>query len=188
MATCPKCKAQINDTASTCEYCGERVIPGDTLSSVPEKITNWQKIVIIVSIIILIAIALTFSGAEKRENQAAQNTFSNPVDAIVYNYAERTGLSSAFGKPEITMNAETKKAIVFVDFPAGPMSVNQAASFAMDVCRQLARTYVEKGYMPRALAVAVSSGGTQGTQVHYGAAVYNGNVDVLGWEPAGIAK
>lgn len=184
MAICPKCKAHISDDSPTCEYCGERVIAGDTLSKVPEKITSWQKVVIVISIIVLIAIAFTFRGAEKRENQAAQNTFSNPVETIVMKAAEASGLSSAYGEPDVTMNAETKKAIVFVDFPDGPMSVNQAADFGLDVCRQLARTYVQKGYMPRALAVFVSSSGRNGTQIHYGSAVYNGNVDVLGWEPA----
>lgn len=188
MATCPKCNATISDSASSCEYCGEKVIAGDTLSRVPDKITTWQKVVIILSIIILIAIGLTFRGAEKRENLAAQNTFSSPVHEMVLTAAENSGMSSAYGVPQVTMNAETKKAIVFIDFPLGPMSASQASNFGLGICERLSRTYVQKGYMPRALAVSVSSGGKQGTLVHYGTAVYNGNVDLLGWEPATGAR
>lgn len=188
MAECPKCKENISDSATYCEHCGERVIPGDELSGAPEKITTWQKIVIVVAVLGLIAIGLTFREAEKRENVAAQKTFSNPLESVVYDEARLSGLSSAYGEPLITMNAETGKALVFIDFPKGPMSVRQASDFAMDICRKLARLYVQKGYMARALAVSISSGGKDGIQVHYGTAVYNGNVDIMGWEPAGIAR
>lgn len=184
MATCPECKATISDSADHCEYCGKRVIPGDTLGSVPHKITTWQIIVIVVSIFVLIAIGLTFRDAEQRENKAAENNFAHPMETIVAQAAEQSGLSSAYGKPEVTVRAETKRGIVYIDFPRGPMTSAQASDFAMGVCRSMARAYVNKGYMPRALAVSISSAGRDGSQVHYGTAVYNGNVDILGWEPA----
>lgn len=188
MATCPKCDAKISDSATYCEYCGEKVIAGDTLMKVPQKITTWQKVIIGLSILVLIAIGLTYRGAEDRENRAAQQTFANPVESIVQAAARDSGLRAAYGEPVVSMNAETKKALVFIDFPSGPMSPVQASDFALNVCAKLARIYVQKGYMPRALAVGISSGGKQGVQIHYGTAVYNGNVDILGWEPAAIAK
>ena len=186
MATCPECKATISDNATNCEYCGKRVIAGDTLSSVPKRITLWQKIVIVVSIFILIAIGFTFKDAEQRENRAAQQMFNHPAEQIVAQAANVMGLSSAYGSPQVTSRFEPKKGIIFVDFTKGPMSVNQAADFGLKVCRTLARTYVEKGYMPRALAVSVGSTGINGTHIHYGTAVFNGNVDIIGWEPANV--
>lgn len=188
MATCPKCNATISDSADTCEYCGEKIIPGDSLSHVPSRITTWQKVVIGISIIILIAIGLTFRDAEKRENQAAQQTFSSPIEQIVISAAERTGLAPAYGTPIVSLHAQTKKALVYVDFPFGPMAANQASDFGLDVCSQLAKTYVQKGYMPRALAVVVTSGGKNGVQINYGTAVFNGNVGILGWEPASVSR
>lgn len=184
MANCPECNAKISDDAESCEYCGKKIYTGKELGSAPHKITTWQIVVIVISIFILIAIGLTFQEAEKRENRAAQATFSSPVEAIIDTAAQRSGLSSAYGKPEITLSAQTKRAIVYIDFPRGPMTPAQASQFALDICGAMARTYVQKGYMPRALAVSISSAGKDGVQVHYGAAVYNGDVDILGWEPA----
>lgn len=186
MATCPECKAHISDSATHCEYCGKRVMEGSKLSSLPSKLTLWQKIVIVVSIFILIAIGFTFSDAEKRENTAAQQTFSHPAENIVANAAQLSGLASAYGKPRITSRFETKKGIIFVTFPRGELSIAQASGFGLDVCRAIARSYVQNGYMPRALAVSVNSGSLNGRNIHYGTAVYNGNVDVLGWEPASM--
>lgn len=184
MAVCPECKAQISDDANQCEYCGKEIYRGDKLSDVPKKITTWQKIVIVISIFILIAIGFSFKGAEKRENQAAQNKFANPAETLVADATTQLGLSSAYGTPSITTHFETNKGIVFVNFPLGPMTQTQASDFGLQVCRGLARAYVAKGYQPTALAVMVSSGGKNGTHIDYGAAVYNGNVDLIGWEPS----
>lgn len=184
MATCPECKAQISENATHCEYCGKRVVEGDTLSNVPKKITLWQKIVIVIGAFIIIAIGFTYKDAKTRENAAAQANFNHPSEEIAYTAAQNLGLMSAYGKPAITARFETNKGIIFVDFPKGPMSSSTAADFGLAVCRSLAQTYVSKGYMPRALAVSVSSAGKEGTHIHYGTAVYNGNVDIIGWEPA----
>lgn len=184
MATCPECKAQISDSAKECEYCGKKVIRGDELSSPPKKLTLWQKTVIVVSIFILIAIGLTYGNAENREDQAAEDVFMNPVTEMVMAEAEKSGLASAYGIPEITLNAGTKQAIVFVVFPRGVMSQPVAAQFALRICEGLARAYVNQGYMPRGLAINVSSLTQNGAQIHYGNAVFNGNLDALGWIPA----
>lgn len=188
MATCNKCGASISDSATTCEYCGEKVDSGSEQSRDSATITTWQKVLIGLSILVLIAIALTFRGAETRENRAAQNTFSSPVEEIVQSVASATGLSPAYGTPVVSLNAQTKKALVYVDFPLGPMTSDQASEFGLAVCERLARIYVREGYMPRALAVGVSSGGKDSTQINYGTAVFNGNLGILGWEPAGVRQ
>lgn len=186
MATCKKCGATISDSSTSCEYCGEKVDSGDASTRDSAKITTWQKVFIGLSILVLIAIALTYRGAEDRENKAAQNNFSSPVEQIVHSVATSSGLAPAYGSPIVSLNAQTKKALVYVDFPLGPMTSNQASDFGLAVCEKLARIYVQEGYMPRALAVVVTSGGKDGVQINYGTAVFNGNLGVLGWEPAGM--
>lgn len=182
MSTCPECNNQIPETTEKCPHCGRQVIPGDTLEQIPTKTTHWQQFIIAISVIILIAIGFTYQHAEERENLAAQTTFYAPLANIVRIAAEHSGLGRQYGIPTLRLKAQTKSAQAYLAFPSGPLSEEQAAVFGQAVCAALARTYVQKGYMPRELMVNVSS--RQPTDINYGTAVYNGNRDRLGWQSA----
>lgn len=182
MSTCPECKNDVPDTAEKCPHCGRRVIPGDSLEKIPTKTTVWQQFVIAISVIILIAIGFTYQHAEERENLAAQTTFYAPLADIVRSMALHSGMGRQFGFPTLRLKAQTKSAEAFIAFPSGPMSEERAAVFAQAVCAALARTYVQKGYMPRELVVNISS--RQPVPINYGTAIYNGNRDKLGWQSA----
>lgn len=184
MVICPACKEQVPHSATTCPRCGERIIPGDQLQSVPTRTTSWQVFVIIVSIILLIAIGITFYSAENRENQAAQANFSAPVMQIVGNVAAATGMGAYYGQPAFQLKAETKQARVSIVFPTGPLSQEQAQTFANAVCGELAHEYVLKGYMPRHIMVAIGTALANGRVHYYGQSIYNGDIDSLGWEAA----
>lgn len=182
MATCPNCKAHIADSETTCPKCG-RDIPASDLETIPVTTDGWQKFVIAVTIVLLIAVACTFFSAEDREDAAAQNIFAPQVGAIIQNVAMQTGLGRNFGVPAYQVSARPKSAEVSVVFPSGPLNQNQAAMFGQAVCAGLAQTYVKKGYMPRHIKVTVA-GNQPGGQAVYGQAIYNGNIDALGWEAA----
>lgn len=179
MATCQYCKEQVLDTANICPKCGKRIIPADELENVPKKTSTWQKVVIAISIVILIAIGFSFQGAEDRENKAAQENFSQPVEKIVRDIAGQTGLAQQYGLPNWKLNAETRSASVAIDFPNAKLTQDQAAAYGQGVCAALARAYVAKGYAPEHLTVTVGSGAAL-----YGKAIFNGNIDALGWQPA----
>lgn len=181
MATCPECKADVPDSASRCPNCGARVIEGDKLESVPKKITLGQKIVIAISIVILIIIGFTYQNAEEREDNAAQNVFEDPAESVIVRTAAEMGMTKRYGEPVFSFDATPKSAEIRLLFPYGPLNRREAAIFGQTIAAQLARAYVEKGYMPRNLLVTISSGGPAGQEVNYGAAVYDGNKDVLRW-------
>ncbi|MBD5558415.1 MAG: hypothetical protein HDQ92_07720 [Desulfovibrio sp.] len=153
-------------------------IPADELEEVPTKTSVWQWAVIIVAGLILIAIGLTFRGAEERENAAATQQLSTPLVNLVQQQTAALGLS----EPKVALNIATKAADVFVDFPAA-IGGEKARDLALAVCAGLARAYVEKGYMPRDLAVHVGTVLSDGARATYGTALFNGNLDQLGWEP-----
>lgn len=184
MANCPECNSQVNEDAQKCPYCGRKIIPGDELEKLPQKITAWQKIVIAVSVVILVAIGLTYQGAEDRENAAAQKNFSEPVAEIIKAVSDESGLVKTFGLPQWKLTAETKSAELWITFNnRGFLKGDQAALFGRAVCASLARTYVQKGYMPRSLTVWVTSRADQNKRAVYGKAVFNGNFDTLAWIP-----
>lgn len=185
MAYCPECKGEISETSKDCPHCGKTVIRGDELQDIPTKTSLWQKVVIAVSIIILIAIGLTFQGAEEREDRAAQEKFQAPAIQMVNAYASHTGLIREFGQPACRLEAKTHGANLYVDFPAGPIQRRRVNVFAQAVCVGLARTYLHMGYAPRDIEVYVSSKLPGGKTLHYGKAVYNGNIETLNWDPAG---
>lgn len=184
MATCPSCQATIRDDASECPKCGKRVIAASSLENIPVKTTGWQKFVIIVTIILLILIAITYQSAETREDAAAQANFSQPVAKIVSDTAIQTSLSQYFGMPEHKLKAGTKGATVSITFPRGGLNQQQAAAMGQSVAALLARTYVRKGYMPRHITVSVLSAVPGKKPELYGKAIYDGNIDALGWEAA----
>ena len=154
-------------------------IPADELEEVPTKTSRWQWAVIIVAGLILIAIGLTFRGAEERENAAAQNELATPLVNLVQQQLAAMRLPG----PKVGLEIATKAADVFVDFPA-PIGGDRARDFAVAVCAGLARAFVSKGYMPRDLAVHVGTTLPDGAKAVYGTAVFNGNLDQLGWQPA----
>lgn len=177
---CPHCNEPLPDSAKMCPKCGQWAVPASEIEEVPTRTSRWQKIVILVSVIILIAIGLSFRGAEERENQAAQKELAAPLASLVTAQATALGLA---GSPKLDLKIATKAADVFVNFPA-PLGSDKAREFALSVCAGLARTFVDKGYMPRALAVHVGTIMTDGAQARYGKAIFNGNLDQLAWEPA----
>ena len=154
-------------------------IPADELEAVPTRTSRWQWAVIIVAAVILIAIGLTFRGAEERENKAAMQDLGAPFTAIVQQQAAALGLAV----PKLDLQIATKTADVSLDFP-GAIGADKARDFAVAVCAGLARTYVNKGYMPRDLAVQVMTTLADGARAVYGKAIFNGNLDQLLWEPA----
>lgn len=184
MATCPNCEASIHEGAEECPKCGKRVIPASSLETISVKTTGWQKFVIIVTIILLVLIGITFQSAENREDEAAQRTFSQPVARIVSDAAVHLGLAQSFGMPDHKLKAETKDARVFIIFPRVGLSQEQASSVGQSIAALLARTYVQKGYMPRHITVTVASATARRKPMIYGKAIYNGNIDALGWEAA----
>lgn len=159
---------------------GNRNIPADELEKVPTRTSPWQWAVIIVAGLVLIAIGLTFRGAEERENAAAQKELATPLVNLVQQQLAAMRLPG----PKVGLEIATKAADVFVDFPA-PIGGDRARNFALAVCAGLARAFVEKGYMPRDLAVHVGAILPDGARAAYGTAVFNGNLDQLGWEPVG---
>lgn len=183
MARCPDCKAKIDPSTTECPYCGKEVIPASFLENIQTQTSTWQKIVIIISIIVLIAIALTFMGMEKREDTAAQDIFSMPVSQLVASTAVHSGLAHAFGMPGHSLKADPKGAEISVQFPSGPLSAQQAKNFATALSGMVARTYVSKGYMPRAVTVTISSSSPAGKTITYGKAIYNGDKDKINWQP-----
>lgn len=183
MARCPDCKAKIDASVKECPYCGKEVIPASLLETIPTKTTTWQKVVIIFSIIILIAIGFTFLGAEKREDRASQNIFSAPVSQLIAQAALHSGLGHLFGMPGHTLEADPKNAKISIIFPSGPLSAEQAQKFANYISGMVARTYVDKGYMPREVTVSISSTNPEGNLFTYGKSVYNGNKDFITWQP-----
>ena len=158
---------------------GTRNIPADELEKVPTKTSPWQWAVIIVAGLILIAIGLTFRGAEERENAAAQNELSTPLLGLVQQQTAALGLPA----PKVALSIATKAADVFVGYPAA-IGFDRARAIALAVCAGLARTYVDKGYMPRDLAIHVGALLPDGATANYGTAIFNGNLDQLGWVPA----
>lgn len=179
MATCPSCNEQVPDSAINCPKCGERVIAGDTLSSVPKKTSVGQKVLIALGVICLIGIGFTFEGAKEREDKAAQELFTQPCERIIRDISLQTDVVRQFGLPAYRLFAGTQNAELQLDFAKGTLNADQARSLGMGVCSALARAYVRKGYMPDHIRVIVSGRGTP-----YGDAVYNGNLDSLGWQPA----
>lgn len=176
---CPHCHEPLSESAKMCPKCGKWVISADELENVPTKTSRWQKIFIAVSVIVLIAIGLTFRGAEERENAAAEKNLGAPLTAIVQEQAGALGLAA----PKLNLTIATKTADVSLDFP-GAIGADKARDIALAVCAGLARTYVDKGYMPRDLAVHVMTTLADGARAVYGKAIFNGNLDQLLWEPA----
>ncbi|MDE7372111.1 MAG: hypothetical protein K2N07_10325 [Desulfovibrio sp.] len=167
------------ETAKKSPKGGTWNIPATELEEVPTRTSPWQWAVIIVAAVILIAIGLTFRGAEERENKAALQNLGAPFTAIVQEQAAALGLTA----PKMDLQIATKTADVNLDFP-GAIGADKARDFAVAVCAGLARTYVNKGYMPRDLAVQVMTTLADGARAVYGKAVFNGNLDQLLWEPA----
>lgn len=163
---------------------GERVYAADQLENVPFKTTFAQKVFIAVSILILLAIVVTFHDADSRENQAAQSTFSVIAQPIINSASEAVGLRASWGYPIYTLNARTKEADIFVEFLHGPIPPEKAEEFGLRVCSHLARAYVQKGYMPRHLSVHVFARLENAPRRNYGQAIFNGNLDELVWEPS----
>lgn len=183
MARCPFCNSKIEDSEKNCRYCGKEVIPASFLESIPTKTSTGQKIFIIVSFIILIAIIFTFMGVQKREDQASQRIFSEPVSQIIASAAVRSGLGHIFGMPGHTLKADPKTAQISIVFPKGQLSEAQARNYASYISGMVARTYVDKGYMPREVTVTIASDNNKGQYYTYGRAVYNGDKDFITWEP-----
>ena len=177
--TCPHCHEPLPESAKMCPKCGKWVVPANELEDVPTRTSAWQKIVIAGAVIILVAIGLTFRGAEERENKAAQQEIGAPLATLVQAQTEALGLDA----PGLDVRIDTKAADVFANFPA-PIGADKAREFALTVCAGLARTFVDKGYLPRALAVRVGTTLPDGARASYGKAIFNGNLDQLIWEPA----
>ena len=175
----PNSAAPQSGTPKKCPHCGKWVIPADELEEIPTRTSGWQWVVIIVAAVILIAIGLTFRGAEERENAAAQKNLGAPLTAIVQEQAGALGLEA----PKMDLRIATKTADVSLDFP-GAVGADKARAIALAVCAGLARTYVNQGYMPRDLAVHVATTLADGARAVYGKAIFNGNLDQLLWEPA----
>lgn len=182
MAICPSCNGKVEDTAVNCPKCG-KAIPACSLENIPTQTSGWQKFVIVVTVILLIVIAFTFYGAEKREDAAAQAIFSQQLPGIVQAVASQSGIASRFGMPAYAIKATPKAAEATLVFPGGPLNQAQASMFGNAVCTELAQSYVRKGYMPRNLRVIVA-GDQPGGRAVYGQSIYNGNIDALGWEAA----
>ena len=185
MARCPDCKARIDSSVKECPYCGKELNSATLLEKLPDKTTTWQKILIILAIIILIAIAFTFMGAEKREDAAAQRNFNVPISQIIDSAAAHSGLGRLYGMPEHRLDATPKTAEISIVFPGGPLNPAQAQAFASHVAGMAAREYVRKGYMPRQITVAIASRTPDGRLVPYGKALYNGDKDFISWQGAG---
>lgn len=181
MKECPECLSKVDDSSSQCHICGKRLIPASQLEKIDSKTTTWQKLMIIAGAIVLVAIAFTFLGAGKREQQAAQKIFEPSVTQIILEAADQTGVAHAFGTPTHMLSAGTKAADIRVNFPTGPMHESQAKRFGEKVCELIARIYVKKGYIPRALSVTVSSAVPGKRSFIYGTAYYDGDKDKLFW-------
>ncbi len=163
----------------------KRSIAADRLETVKTRTTRRQKIFIVASIIVLLAIAFSFENAAKHEDTAAQKIFSAPAQAIIHAQLVKSGLALEYGMPKYEIKAKTKKAQVQIIFPRGPVKGSSAEALAKNICSRLARLYVEKGYMPRGLDVRISSILPSGGEAYYGTAVYDGNLDQLFWKQAG---
>lgn len=184
MPYCPECNAPVSETAQSCPHCGRRVIPADKLEKIPVKTDGWQKFVIAVVIVLLIAIGFTWRGAEQREIEAAQKLFATPVAEMVKTAVRNTGLNLSAGFPVCELDAGAHGATIRLVFPTGPIDWNAAAILAQGVCGEAARIYVRKGYAPRHMEVSVFSKTPEGGEIYYGKAVFNGNIDAMAWEPA----
>lgn len=174
MAICPGCKAPVGENETTCPTCGH-AIPASSLESVQTQTTGWQKFIIAVVIVLLIAIAFTFYNAQSREDESTQRIFEAQIGQIVQYVAIQSGLAQRFGVPSWQIVAEPKSATATLVFPSGPLTQEEAALFGRGICIMLAQNYVRRGYIPRSLRVVVS-GNQPGGQALYGQAVFNGNL------------
>lgn len=174
MAICPNCKAPVGENETTCPTCGH-AIPASSLENVQTQTTGWQKFIIAVVIVLLVAIAFTFYNAQSREDKVAQQVFEAQMGQIAQSVAIQSGLAQKFGLPTYQITAEPKAATASIVFPSGPLTQEEAAMFGRGVCIMLAQAYVKRGYIPRSLRIVV--GGYQpGGQAVYGQAVFNGNL------------
>lgn len=185
MAYCQKCEGKISDGETQCPHCGEKIIPADQLEKLPGKITGWQKFVIAVSIVILVAIALTFQGAEQREDRAAEENFIGTTRSIIYAVSEHGGLTAQFGQPEFKLVAKTHGARVYIEFPRGGLTQGEASMLGQSVAASLARAYVKKGYAPRHIEVTIASRLSNRRVIYYGTSFFNGDTGKLYWTRSG---
>ena len=185
MAYCPSCKGKVGENEKECPHCGKRIIPAESIEKMPSKISAWQWAVIAVSVIVLIFIGFTFKGAEQREDAAAQKNFADSTRAIIYAVSEHGGLTAEFGKPSFKLRAKTHSARVYIEYPDGPLTQEQARMIGQSVAASLARSYVKKGYAPRFLEVTVVSRLTNQRVINYGKSVFNGDKGDLFWVPGG---
>lgn len=174
MAMCPGCKAPVGENETTCPTCGH-AIPASSLEDVQTQTTGWQKFIIAVVIVLLVAIAFTFYNAQSREDRATQQIFEAQMGQIAQSVAIQSGLAQRFGMPAYRIVAEPKAATATLVFPSGPLTQSEAAMYGRGVCIMLAQAYVKRGYIPRSLRVVVS-GNQPGGQALYGQAVFNGNL------------
>ena len=184
MAYCPECQGKVAEDVRECPHCGKRVIPASSIEKLPSKITSGQWVFIAVATLILIFIAFTFEGAEKREDEAAQKNFIGATTSIINAVSEHGGITAEFGQPKFRLNAKTHGARVFIEYPDGPLSAEQARMIGQSVAASLARAYVKKGYAPRNLEVTVSSRLANQRVINYGRSVFNGDKGDLFWVPA----
>lgn len=194
MAVCPNCKAPVGENETTCPSCGHD-IQASKLENLQTQTTTWQKFIIAVVIVLLIAIAFTFYHAQSREDAATQQIFEAQMGQIVQSVAIQSGLAQRFGLPVYQIMATPKSANGSVVFPSGPLTQADAAMFGRAVCMLLAQSYVKRGYIPRNLRIVVA-GNQPGGQAVYGQVIYNGNLGAtyngniesspqdLIWEPA----
>lgn len=174
MAVCPDCKAPVGENETTCPSCGH-AIPASSLEDVQTSTTGWQKFIIAVVIVLLIAIAFTFYSAQSREEESAQQIFEAQMGQIAQSVAIQSGLAQRFGVPAWQINAGPKEATASLVFPSGPLTQAEAALFGRGVCIMLAQAYVKRGYIPRSLRIIVA-GNQPGGEAVYGQAVFNGNL------------
>lgn len=184
MTTCPHCNTPIDPATEVCPHCEKKVTPISSLEKIDGRLTGWQKFVIAVSIIILIAIGLFFQQGESNENKAAQAVFDIPAQELVHQTLAGTAIAGDYGLPVVNFDSNLAEGKLTLLFPGGPMPVRLAQELGSHLCTELARLYLNKGYTPRTVTVEIDCRGPKGSLIRYGNATWHGNFDKLTWTSA----
>lgn len=122
--------------------------------------------------------AINVNPAEQSYEVMAQN--------ILNVTSAELGLQDIFGNPAYSLEATDRQANMMVQFRQGPLPEEAAIAYGLSACENLARAYVVKGLGIKKFALTVTCLLPNGGMNIYGTAVFNGNIEDIKWQNAGL--
>lgn len=127
------------------------------------------------------------NGANSAINiNPSEQSFEVVAQNILNATAAELGIQDIFGNPAYTLEATDKQANMMAQFRQGPLPEEAAMAYGLSACENLARAYVVKGLGTRKLALTVTCLLPNGGMNIYGTAVFNGNLEDIKWQNAGL--